>query len=167
MAPATGMVREFSAGAVVVRYLQNQWWMAVIEPGRQGEPEDRKDVAALPKGNVDSGETPEQTALREVLEETGVRAKTVERLASIRYIYSRKWSDGRKVSKTVTFFLMKYQSGRIGQITDEMKHEVRRAYWLPLAEAQQKLSYKGERQMAQKALEYLEAHEESLLQASK
>jgi 8-oxo-dGTP diphosphatase len=156
------MLREFSAGALVLRHMQNQWWIAVIEPGRHGEPEDRKDVAALPKGNVDSGEKPEQTAAREVLEETGVRAKLVTKLDNIKYVYWRKWSDGEKIFKVVTFYLMKYQSGRIGEITDEMKHEVRRAYWLPLAEAPKKLSYKGEKQMAQKALEYVDGHEEEL-----
>ena len=157
------MIREFSAGAVVLRHMQEQWWVAVIEPGRHGEPEDRKDVVALPKGNVDAGERPEQAAIREVLEETGIKAKPVTRLASIRYIYTRKWSDGEKVFKGVTFFLMKYQSGRIGQIAEEMRHEVRRAYWIPLDQAPQKLSYNGEKQIAQKALQYVKAHEDELL----
>ena len=159
------MIREFSAGAVVLRHMQEQWWVAVIEPGRGGEPEDRKDVAALPKGNVDAGERPEHAAIREVLEETGIKAKPVTRLASIRYIYIRKWLDGEKVFKGVTFFLMKYQSGRIGQIAEEMRHEVRRAYWMPLDQAPQKLSYNGEKQIAQKALQYVKAHEDKLLSA--
>lgn len=157
------MIREFSAGAVVLRHMQGKWWIAVIEPGRHGEPEERKDVIALPKGNVDPGEKPEQTALREVLEETGVHARPICRLASIRYVYARKWAGGEKIFKVVTFYLMRYQSGRIGTITDEMKHEVRRAYWLPLAEAPAKLSYKGEKEMAQKALEYLKEHAGELL----
>jgi 8-oxo-dGTP pyrophosphatase MutT (NUDIX family) len=157
------MLREFSAGALVLRHMQKQWWIAVIEPGRHGEPEDRKDVLALPKGNVDPGEKPEQAALREVLEETGIHAKTITRLANIRYVYSRKWAGGEKVFKVVTFYLMKYHSGRIGQITDEMKHEVRRAFWLPLPEAAGKLSYKGEKQMARQAQEYVQAHAEELL----
>src|ERR1043166_6818482 len=59
------MLREFSAGALVVRHMQKKWWLAVIEPGREGEPEDRKDVVALPKGNVDAGEKPPETALRD------------------------------------------------------------------------------------------------------
>src|SRR6516165_6521652 len=63
------MIREFSAGAVVLRHMRNQWWVAVIEPGREGEPEDRKHVAALPKGNIDAGEKAEQAAVREVYEE--------------------------------------------------------------------------------------------------
>lgn len=157
------MLREFSAGALVLRHMHKQWWIAVIEPGRHGEPEERKDVVALPKGNVDPGEKPEQTALREVLEETGVRAKTVSKLASIRYVYARKWAGGEKIFKVVTFYLMKYQSGRVGRITEEMKHEVRRAYWLPLRDAAQKLSYKGEKQVAEQALAYVEAHEKELL----
>ena len=156
------VLREFSAGALVLRHMQEQWWVAVIEPGRHGEPEDRKDVIALPKGNVDPGEKPEQTALREVMEETGVRAKPITRLDSIKYVYSRKWSDGQKIFKVVTFYLMKYQSGRINEITEEMKHEVRRAYWLPLKEAAKKLSYKGEKQMAQKAMEYVKVNADKI-----
>jgi len=153
------MLREFSAGALVLRRMRKQWWIAVIEPGREGEPEDRKDVVALPKGNIDAGEEPEQTALREVFEETGLRAEPIIRLDSIRYVYVRKWAGGEKIFKVVTFYLMRYLSGRIGAITDEMKHEVRRAYWMPLQEAAEKLSYKGEKEMAQLALEYLESHE--------
>jgi len=146
--------------------MQGKWWVAVIEPGRHGEPEDRKDVIALPKGNVDAGEKPEQAAVREVLEETGLRAKTITRLASIRYVYSRKWAGGEKIFKVVTFYLMKSLSGRIGEIKDEMKHEVRRAYWLPLKEAAEKLSYNGERQMAKQAAEYVASHQDELLVGS-
>lgn len=160
------MVREFSAGALVVRYVRKQWYVAVIEPGRHGEPEERKDVIALPKGNVDPGEKPEQTALREVLEETGLRANPLTKLANIRYVYARKWAGGEKIFKVVTFYLMLYRSGRVGRIKDEMRHEVRRAYWLPLGQAAEKLSYKGEKQMARQALEYVQIHERELLNSS-
>lgn len=153
------MLREFSAGALVLRHMQDQWWVAVIEPGQHGEPEDRKDVVALPKGNVDPGEKPDQTAVREVLEETGLHAELLTKLDSIKYVYSRKWADGEKVFKVVTFYLMKYRSGRIGEITEEMRHEVRRAYWMPLQEAAAKLSYKGEKQMAQQALKYMDENQ--------
>ncbi|HEY6350727.1 MAG TPA: NUDIX domain-containing protein [Candidatus Angelobacter sp.] len=155
--------REFSAGALVLRHMQDKWWVAVIEPARHGEPDDRKNIVALPKGNVDAGEKPEQAAIREVLEETGLHAKTIIRLASIRYVYSRKWAGGEKIFKVVTFYLMKYHSGRIGEIKDEMKHEVRRAYWLPLTSAAEKLSYTGERQMAKQASEYVDSHQQELL----
>jgi 8-oxo-dGTP pyrophosphatase MutT (NUDIX family) len=152
------MIREFSAGAVVLRRMKNQWWVAVIEPGREGEPEDRKHVIALPKGNIDPGEKPLETAIREVHEETGLRAGPVTKLGDIKYVYQRKWSDGAKVFKIVSFFLMKHQSGQIGDIKPDMKHEVRRAYWLRLDEAAASLSYGGEKQMAKKAAEYVKAH---------
>ena len=63
----TDMIRELSAGAVVLRRMKNQWWVAVIEPGREGEPEDRKHVIALPKGNIDPGEKPLETLTRELV----------------------------------------------------------------------------------------------------
>lgn len=152
------MLREFSAGALVLRHMKKQWWVAVIEPGREGEPEDRKDVVALPKGNVDAGEKPPETALREVLEETGLQASMLVKLGDIKYVYVRKWAGSEKVFKIVSFFLTRYKSGEIGDITDAMRHEVRRAYWLPLEEAAKKLSYNGEKQMAEKALQYVKAH---------
>ena len=134
----------------------------MIEPGREREPEDRKDVVALPKGNVDAGEKPAETALREVREETGITAVMVAKLGDIKYVYTRKWAGNEKAFKVVSFFLTKYQSGKIDDITEAMRHEVRRAYWMPLAEAPAKLSYNGERQMAEKALAYVQAHPDKL-----
>jgi 8-oxo-dGTP pyrophosphatase MutT (NUDIX family) len=152
------MIREFSAGAVVLRYMKNRWWVAAIEPGREGEPADRKDIIALPKGNVDAGEQPQQTAVREVREETGITAEPIAKLADIKYVYSRKWSDNAKVFKIVSFFLMKYRSGQIDDVKANMRHEVRRAFWLPLEEAASRLSYKGEKEIVKKAQEYIEEH---------
>jgi 8-oxo-dGTP pyrophosphatase MutT (NUDIX family) len=154
------MLREISAGGLVLRHMQNQWWVAVIEPGRDGEPDDRKDAVALPKGNLDGDEEPWEAAVREVHEETGLRAKPIAKLADIKYVYSRKWSDNARIYKVVSFFLMKYQSGQIGDITKEMRHEVRRAYWIPLAQAPFRLRYNGERQAAKKGLVYLKSHPE-------
>ncbi len=150
------MLREFSAGALVVRRMQDQWWAAVSEPGREGEPEDRQNTIALPKGNIDPGEKPVETAVREVHEEAGLRVRPVTKLADIKYVYSRKWQDNARIFKVVSFFLMRYQSGQIGDIADNMKHEVRRAWWMPLEEAARKLSYSGEKQVAAKALQYLQ-----------
>jgi 8-oxo-dGTP pyrophosphatase MutT (NUDIX family) len=145
--------------------MKNRWWVAVIEPGREGEPADRKDVIALPKGNVDAGEKPQETAVREVREETGITAEPVAKLADIKYVYSRKWSDNAKIFKIVSFFLMKYRSGRIDDVKANMRHEVRRAYWLPLDEAISRLSYKGEKQVLEKALNYVQVHGEILSDA--
>lgn len=161
------MTREFSSGAVVLRHMKEQWWVAVIEPGREGEPEDRKHTIALPKGNIDKDEKPLEAALREVREETGLHARPVTKLGDIKYVYVRRWSDGAKVFKVVSFFLMKYMSGQIGDIKPNMMHEVRRAYWLPLEEAATSLSYGGEKQMAKKALVYMKTQEPSLGPGSK
>jgi 8-oxo-dGTP pyrophosphatase MutT (NUDIX family) len=161
------MLREFSAGGVVLRWQQGKWWVAAIEPQREipadKKPQSRRKVAsvlALPKGLVDEGEKPEQTALREVREETGVEAGLVSKLVDIKYFYVRSWGDQQRVFKIVSFFLLLYRSGRIGEISEEMRVEVKRALWLPLEEAAEKLSYKGEREVVKKAQEYLPAHPE-------
>ncbi len=158
------MTREFSAGGVVLRRMQGRWWVAVIEPqGRRkpGTPADAPaTVLALPKGNVDDGEKPAQTALREVSEETGVEADLVTKLTDIKYIYVRSWGDRQRVFKVVSFFLLSYRGGRIGQITPAMHKEVHQALWLPLDEARSKLSYRGERDVIQLAEQYLAAHPE-------
>ena len=65
---------------------------------------------------------------------------------------------GERVFKIVSFFLAHAGRGRIGELPAGMEAEVAEARWLPLADAPQLLSYKGEREMAQKALESL-AHE--------
>ena len=157
------MVREFSAGGVVVRQMKSRWNVAVIQPQGKGpgEVKGHKDgVFALPKGLVDPGERPEQTAIREVSEETGVSARLVSKLGDVKYVYTRTFADGERVFKVVSFYLLEYRSGKIGDITPEMQREVSRALWMPLDEAVKRLSYKGERQMAMKAAEYLEANPE-------
>ena len=152
------MEREYSAGGVVLRPRQQRWWVAVIEP--QGRHKAPATVLALPKGNVDKGEKPQETAVREVREETGVEAALVAKLSDIKYIYVRSWGDRQRVFKVVSFFLLRYRSGRIGQITPAMRREVRQAMWLPLDEAPEKLSYRGERDVVKLAQEYVKAHPE-------
>jgi 8-oxo-dGTP pyrophosphatase MutT (NUDIX family) len=148
------MTREFSAGGVVVRQMRGRWWLAAIEPaGRSSSA--GKTVLALPKGLVDAGETPEQAALREVREETGVEALLVAKLGDIKYVYTRSWAGGERVFKVVSFYLLRYESGKLGEIAPEMRVEVHRAQWIPLDDAPRELAYKGEREMAAKALEYV------------
>ena len=101
---------------------------------------------ALPKGNIGPGEKPDATAIREVEEETGVQASLVTKLGDIRYVYT--WA-GERVFKVVSFYLLRYSRGRLGEIVPEMRVEVDEARWLPLAEGPQLLAYGGERQMAE------------------
>lgn len=158
------MIREFSAGGVVVRRMKHRWWIAAIEPqGRRSpanKPSSRESVLALPKGAVDEGETAEQTALREVHEETGVTAELVAKLKDIKYYYIRSWGDHQRVFKVVSFFLGVYRSGKLGNISLDMHKEVRRALWIPLEDAAKELSYPGEREVAKLATEWMSAHPE-------
>jgi 8-oxo-dGTP pyrophosphatase MutT (NUDIX family) len=142
------MRREFSAGGVLVRRLRGRWWLAAIRPG--GRPQG---LWALPKGLIGPDESPAEAALREVGEETGLEATPLEKLGDVRYVYT--WA-GERVFKIVSFYLFRYRSGRIGEIAPEQRIEVDEARWLPLEEAPKLLAYKGEREMAEKALAALE-----------
>ena len=160
------MVREISAGGVVVRQVGEAWEMAAIEPQTETSPTrsvrkpSRKVVLALPKGLVDPGEKADQTALREVREETGLVATPITKLGDIKYVYLRSWGDGQRVFKIVSFFLLRYRSGEIDDVSREMRAEVKRALWIPLEEAPRKLAYRGERDVVRRAQLYLKSHPE-------
>jgi 8-oxo-dGTP pyrophosphatase MutT (NUDIX family) len=130
---------EFSAGGVVVRDEK----CVVIVPTRRAA--DGSKVLALPKGHPEDGESPADAALREVREEAGVESRLVEKLGDVRYWYTR---DGRRIAKVVSFFLLEYLSG---EVTDHDR-EVEDARWLALDRATRELTYKGERDMASRAL---------------
>ena len=134
---------------MLVRSVRGRPMVAAIRP--QGKP---AGTWALPKGAIDPGESPEQTAVREAWEETGVRGTLVEKLGDVRYVYT--WA-GERVFKVVSFYLLRAGRGRIGEIEERMRVEVAEARWLPLDEAPQLLAYKGEREMAEKARDRLGA----------
>lgn len=161
------MLREISAGGVVLRKEGSNWSIAVIEPQKDSPQKGKskkpapKAVFALPKGLVDPGEKPEQTAVREVYEETGITAAPITKLGDIKYVYVRSWGDGQRVFKIVSFYLLRYESGSIDDIAPEMRIEVRRASWIPIEDAPKKLAYRGERDVIRRAQEYLEKHPEA------
>ena len=154
------MIREFSAGGVVLRFMQDQWWIAAIEPQRSQDEKSKtsKPVLALPKGLIDKDEKPAETALREVREETGVDASLIAKLTDIKYVYVRSWGDKQRVFKVVSFYLLAYRSGNLGAISPDMQVEVARAEWVPLDEAHKRLSYSGERQVVRLAQRYVNAN---------
>jgi 8-oxo-dGTP pyrophosphatase MutT (NUDIX family) len=135
--------REFSAGGVLVRRLDGAWMVAAIRPAGK-----REGTWALPKGRIDPGEPAEQTALREVAEETGARGRSLGKLGDVRYWF--QWR-GERIFKVVSFFLVRYTGGRLGDIPEAFRHEVAETRWLPLADAPRLLAYPGERDMARKA----------------
>jgi 8-oxo-dGTP pyrophosphatase MutT (NUDIX family) len=140
--------REFSAGGLLVRRLDGEWKLAAIRPG--GKP---AGVWALPKGRIDGRDSAQETALREVEEETGARGRALRKLGDVKYWFN--W-DGERIFKVVSFFLVRYEGGRLGDIPEAFRHEVAEVRWLPLAEAPRLLAYGGERDMAAKALAALE-----------
>jgi 8-oxo-dGTP pyrophosphatase MutT (NUDIX family) len=166
------MAREISAGGVVIQPSPEGWQIAVIEP--QKEPPSafpvtppkktaQKMLLALPKGLVDPGEKPEQTAVREVLEETGLTARLISKLGDIKYAYVRTWGDRDRVFKIVSFYLLRYEKGRIDEIEPEMRIEVKRASWIPLVDAARMLSYRGEKDMVRRAMTLLEQSNPEIL----
>lgn len=141
------MPREASAGGVVIRENAGSWEVAVIRPhGRN--------LWALPKGHVDPGETPEQTAAREVREETGLIATLVASLGEIRYVYQFR---GQRIFKRVHFYLFRYQAGELGVLPPGPRVEVDEARWVPLAQLVPVLGYKGEKSIAARAVRLLRA----------
>jgi 8-oxo-dGTP pyrophosphatase MutT (NUDIX family) len=144
--------REFSAGGVLVRRLKGRWMVAAIRPA--GRP---AGLWALPKGNIGPDEEPAVTALREVAEETGAQGKLDRKLGDVRYVYTQSWGEavGERVFKVVSFYLLRYSGGRLGDLAPAFAHEVAEVRWLPLDEAPTLLAYKGEREMARKAIESL------------
>jgi 8-oxo-dGTP pyrophosphatase MutT (NUDIX family) len=137
------MKREFSAGGVLVRALDGRVMVAVIRPA--GKPEG---TWALPKGRLGPGESAEATALREVTEETGAHGSSGGRLGDVRYWFN--WG-GERVFKVVTFFLIRYEGGELGELAEEFRHEVDEVRWVPLDEAPALMAYPGEREMVEKA----------------
>lgn len=138
--------REYSAGGVVIREHDGRLEVAVIRPrGRS--------VTALPKGHIERGETSQMTAEREIFEETGLKVTCQCKLADVKYVYRFR---GKTIFKCVGFYLFRWASGEIDEITEKMREEVDEAKWIPLVDAPLVLSYPGEREMAAKALRMLE-----------
>ncbi len=109
--------------------MSGRHWLAAIRPG--GKPEG---VWALPKGLIDGDDGAEATALREVAEETGVEGRSLGKLGDVRYVYTFR---GERIFKVVSFFLVRYRRGRLGDVPPELGHEVAEARWLPLEDAAQ------------------------------
>jgi len=137
-----GTREKTSAGGVVVRSGAGLEICLIRPTGRS--------VWGLPKGGIETGETPAQAAVREVSEETGIDAVVDDRLGSIDYsFYSR--GEGGRIHKTVHYFLMHATGGD----TADHDHEVSEARFVPLSEALRLMTYPNEREMVRRAAEAL------------
>ena len=133
--------REISAGGVVYRKTGVDAEVALIQP------RDR-DAWALPKGLIEQGETPENAALREVREETGLLGDIIERIDTIKYSYNARWEKPTvRVFKIVTFYLLHSTGGDVSQ----HDREVDRVEWFPLDYAMTHATYAQEREILRKA----------------
>jgi len=124
--------REFSAGGVLFK---GEEVLLIKNPSGKW---------TFPKGNVEEGEKPEETAVREVEEETGVRGRILGFLGDIKYWYMR---EGKRIFKRVVYYLMEYEKGE-----PKPSWEVQDAEFFPLKEAEKLLKYKGDREIFKKAL---------------
>ena len=135
-------VDEVSAGGLVIDTSGTKGLLI----GRR----DLKDVKqerllwSLPKGHIEAGETPEQAAIREVAEETGITSEITKALGVIDFWFM---AGGKRIHKTVHHFLFREVSGTLTpQIT-----EVDDVGWFPLEEIVEKLSYPDEKKLIAKA----------------
>jgi 8-oxo-dGTP pyrophosphatase MutT (NUDIX family) len=140
--------KEHSSGGIVFRNQDGKIEVALISRiNTRG-----KRVWCLPKGKVESKETPEDTAKREVREETGMDAEIVKKLGSINYwIVSPE--DKTTVYKTVDFYLMEYKSGNV----NDHDWEVEEVRWMDIDSALQIMEYPSEREMMLKAKQELKS----------
>lgn len=114
-------MNEKAAGGVVYRRTEDGIWVLLIR--------DRFGKIALPKGKEEPGETPEQTAVREIAEETGIAARIEALLEETHYDYVK--DDGTRVDKTVRFYLLAATGGRLRA----QREEIGDARWVTPAEA--------------------------------
>ena len=137
---------EASAGGVV--YRQGPEGPEVILASRRTK---RGELAwGLPKGLIEPDESPSDTAVREVREETGVTAEIEEDLGQISYFY---YWEGVRVRKSVRFFLMRATGGD----TSLHDHEMEEVRWFPVRTASRTATFRSEKDMLAKAVERLAA----------
>lgn len=134
--------RVFSAGGVVIKEDAKELKFLIIKPTGT-------ERWQLPKGLIDEGESSKKTAIREVSEEGGINAEVIKKLGRSSYFFV--W-EGKKIFKTVTFYLMRYKKDT-GNGHDR---EVDEALFFPFNEAYAKLTFKDDKGFLKQAKEEIE-----------
>ena len=144
-------VIELSAGGLVLRRMASGGLeVLLIQHSAHGG-------WGFPKGWIEEGETPPQTAVREVQEESGVIAEIIADLPYTRYFYVNR--QRQKVAKTVTWYLMRY----VGEGNQTHAHEVSAVEWLPLEGVHARLTYKNDKDLFGLALPEILRAESSIV----
>lgn len=158
LATATGGVkREFSAGGAVYKRVKRiskldadaltqnveNYWLIIRPSGTKRW--------QLPKGNIEEGESAQETAVREVAEETGVQARVIEKIDTVRYFYVR---EGTRIAKSVTFFLMEYEDGS-ASVSKAAEHEIDAVEFMPADKVIARLTFRDDKEVVRKAEERL------------
>jgi 8-oxo-dGTP pyrophosphatase MutT (NUDIX family) len=133
-----------SAGGIVVRHESGLPWLVV--GSRRRERDSR--TWTLPKGTPDAGESREQTALREVREETGLEVRITGPLDSIEYWFVQ---SGTRIHKTVHYYMMEPTGGDLAA----HDHEFDEVRWIPFKDAASMLTFETERALVARAAELL------------
>jgi 8-oxo-dGTP diphosphatase len=144
---SVGTKTQVSAGGVVFRCGGGRTEVALISVGEQNRWQ-------LPKGLVDVGESPEDAALRETREETGLDAELVAPIEKIEYWYFSTERGARvRFHKFVHFYLLRFTAGDVR----DHDHEVNEARWIEIGKAIGMLAFKGERAIVERAREMIES----------
>jgi 8-oxo-dGTP pyrophosphatase MutT (NUDIX family) len=141
-------VVEISAGGFVVSKTDSTLVALMARFNRGGKLE-----WCIPKGHLEAGENNEQAALREVFEETGLKAEITDYLGDVSYTFNQR---GKNVSKTVHVYLMNQVSGELSMDHDP-NHEASELAWVKLDELISRLSHGSEKRIARVALELIGA----------
>lgn len=139
--------KQVSAGGVVFQKHDNAIDVALISVGKNRRWQ-------LPKGQVDPGETPDETALREVREETGLTSELLQPLDTVEYWYISTYTGDRiRIHKYVHFYLMRFQAGNV----EQHDTEVNEARWVEIQRALEMLAFDNEKNILKKALEAIQS----------
>lgn len=145
------LVREFSAGGVVYRRVKEResgrvevYWLIIRPAGTKRW--------QLPKGHIEEKESAQETAVREVFEETSVRARVIDKIGITSYFYVL---NGKRIVKRVTFFLMEYEGG-VARVHEDWQREIEKVLWASTKRAFRLLTFKDDKEIIRKAEKRLE-----------
>jgi 8-oxo-dGTP pyrophosphatase MutT (NUDIX family) len=150
----TSVVRQFSAGGAVFKKEDGKILWLLVQPKR-GDDFHNQIRWQLPKGWLKEREKSEEAALREVEEEGGVKAEIIDKIDTIKIFFKNTFEGKPKetVLKTITFFLMEYKE----DIKEGFGWETQEVAWLPFDQAKEKLTFKSEKEILEKAQKILES----------